>query len=119
MNHVILSGTVLEQPISVGKDDAAAHVVFKLIVKHRAKTGIRSELYSVSAWHKCADFCEANLQKGMRVAVTGYLTQRSMVFGEKKVQAVEVTASEIMLAQPVFTPSLTTVDTAHEQKEVG
>lgn len=104
MNKVYLSGTVYDQPLSVGKDGAANHVVFKLIVSHRSKAGVRSELYRISTWHQCADYCAAHLVKGTRVALTGYLTQRPMVVGEKKFTAVEVTASEILLAQPPARP---------------
>lgn len=115
MNKVYLSGTVYDQPLSVGKDGAATHVVFKLIVRHRAKAGIRSELYRISAWHQCAEYCAAHLVGGTRVALTGYLTQRPMAVGEKKFTAVEVTASEILLAQPPARP-LTGEDTQSQER---
>lgn len=103
MNKVYLSGVVYDQPLSVGKD-GTKHVVFELSVMHRAKAGVKRELYRISAWHQCAEHCVASLTKGMRVALTGYLTQRPIAVGGKTFTAVEVTASEILMAQTSAEP---------------
>ncbi len=98
MNRIYLTGIVYDQPMALGSADAGNHIVFKLVVRHRAKTGVKSEIYRINAWNECAKYCMERLQKGTRVALDGYLTQRTVLFGEKQFQAVEVTVSEIMMA---------------------
>lgn len=95
MNKVYLSGMVFEEPKLINKPEGEAHLVFPLMVRHKAKAGVRAELYRISAWNKCATFLSVNLKKGMKVALQGYLSQRPVQMADKVFNAAEVTANEV------------------------
>lgn len=97
MNKVYLSGEIYDEPMLINHKDALEHLVFSLMVKHKSKAGMRREVFRISAWNQCAAYAYANLKRGMRVAVEGYLTQRPVTVGDKQFVAVEVAVSELLL----------------------
>ena len=97
MNKVYLSGFVAETPILIGTQDNPAHAVFRLNVSHKnAKGEWRRELYSINSWNAAAQWVIANLKQGQKVALVGYLTQRTVRNGDSATVLVEVTSQEFL-----------------------
>lgn len=93
MNKVYLSGEVATQPTLT--EGAAPHMIFDLLVTHRTAAGVRrEELYRVNAWHEAARWGFANLRRGQRAALQGYLTQYVATDLERPIKMVDVTATE-------------------------
>lgn len=97
MNKVYLSGEVYDEPVMVNRPDAAPHAVFSLMVSHRSKAGVQQELYRVSAWNRCAEYCGQRLKRGMRIALQGHLSLRPIQLETKLFRAVEVTMTEVFM----------------------
>lgn len=114
MNQVFLTGIVADAPVLLkAKEDAPAHAVFQLCVSHKTSAGaVRRELYPVNAWYKTAEWAQARLQQGARVALRGYLTQRTSQ-GDRPAVFVEITAEEF------FNPSLRSSAQTAEHDAVG
>ena len=97
MNKVYLSGTIADPPMLSGGEGGPSHSVFQLCVSHKTLKGeIRRELYTVNAWNNAAQWVAANLRQGQRIALQGYLTQKTVRNGEGAFQAVEVTSQEFL-----------------------
>lgn len=98
MNQVYLSGIVADPPIRIGKaEESIAHAVFQLCVSHKTSKGEwRRELYTVNSWNTAAQWVLQNLKQGQRVALLGYLTQRTLRTGDGMFVAVEVTSQEFL-----------------------
>ena len=107
MNKVYLVGTVANEPRLVHKEGNPAHLVLSLLVKHRSKTGGKTEYYPVNAWNQAAEWGAEQLTQGQRVLVDGYLTQQARPEGVQ----VQVTATR-------FYPQAQSgeTDTADEQQ---
>jgi single-stranded DNA-binding protein len=97
MNQVYLSGIVSDPPIRVGKAEDIAHAVFQLCVSHKTSKGEwRRELYNINSWNTAAQWVIQNLKQGQRVALLGYLTQRTLRTGDGIFVSVEVTSQEFL-----------------------
>ena len=97
MNQVYLSGIVADTPIRVGKTEEIAHSVFSLSVNHKTSKGEwRRELYTINSWYAAAQWVLQNLKQGQRVALLGYLTQRTLRSCDGVFVAVEVTSQEFL-----------------------
>ena len=78
MNRVYLSGMITEDPRLVGAEGGKAHLVFPISVFHRARNGIRREIYNIHAWDRTAAWGLDHLRAFQRIAVQGYLTQSAV-----------------------------------------
>lgn len=97
MNQVYLSGIVSDPPIRIGKAEDIAHAVFQLCVSHKTSKGEwRRELYTVNSWNAAAQWVLQNLKQGQRMALLGYLTQRTLRTGDGVFVSVEVTSQEFL-----------------------
>lgn len=97
MNQVYLSGIVSDPPIRIGKAEDIAHAVFQLCVSHKTSKGEwRRELYTINSWNTAAQWVLQNLRQGQRVALLGYLTQRTLRTGDGVFVSVEVTSQEFL-----------------------
>lgn len=97
MNQVYLSGVVAEPPIRIGAQEETSHTVFHLCVSHKTSKGEwHRELYSVNSWNAAAQWVLQNLRQGQRVALVGYLTQRTFRTGDGVFVSVEVTSQEFL-----------------------
>lgn len=97
MNQVYLSGIVAAPPIRVGKMEDVFHAVFQLCVSHKTSKGEwRREQYTINSWNTAAQWVLQNLRQGQRVALLGYLTQRTLRTGDEVFVAVEVTSQEFL-----------------------
>ena len=97
MNKVYLSGIVADAPIQIGAPENPTHAIFRLAVSHKDSKGEwRRELYKINSWNTAAQWVLDNLKQGQRVALVGYLTQRTVKSGESTSIAVEVTSQEFM-----------------------
>jgi single-stranded DNA-binding protein len=68
-----------------------------LCVSHKTSKGEwRRELYTVNSWNTAAQWVIQNLKQGQRVALLGYLTQRTLRTGDGIFVSVEVTSQEFL-----------------------
>ena len=105
MNKVYLSGIVSDEPRQISGEGQASHTVFSLCVRHKTIGNvIKNELYRINAWNACAELSKLCLERGMKIAVEGYLTQRVFQAGGVSVVSVEVAVNEFFLpARPRMT----------------
>lgn len=96
MNKVYISGIIAEDPRLVGAAGGKAHLVFPIIVVHKARAGMKSEIYRIHAWDRAAAWGMKNLSANQSVVVQGYLTQRASSSGGTAHIVVAVTAQEFI-----------------------
>ncbi len=100
INSVIIAGNLTRDPSYRYTSKGIAVSNFSLAVKRtfRDKSGNLKEsicFVGVVAWHKLADICVKNLDKGSTVLIEGELQSRNMVTDDKKQRIVEVKARQI------------------------
>lgn len=99
-NTVTLIGNLTRDPELRFTTGGAALATFGLAVNRRRKVGDgwedETSFFDVVCWRELAENVAESLTKGLRVVVTGYLTQRSWENdnGEKR-SRVEVQANEV------------------------
>jgi single-stranded DNA-binding protein len=98
MNEVFLSGVVCDQPILMNHMNGTTQLSLNLSVAHKAKAGMKQEIYRVNAWGAVGIWGNANIRHGMEITVHGYLTQR---FVDPYGLRVEVCAEEMYAGRMV------------------
>jgi len=100
LNSVVIAGNLIGEPSYRYTSKGIAVSNFSIAVKRtfRDKSGNSKEsicLVGIVAWHKLADICVKNLDKGSTVLIEGELQSRNMVTDDKKLRIVEVKARQI------------------------
>ncbi len=100
LNSVVIAGNLIGKPSYRYTSKGIAVSNFSIAVRRtfRDKSGNSKEsicLVGIVAWHKLADICVKNLDKGSTVLIEGELQSRNMVTDDKKLRIVEVKARQI------------------------
>ncbi|MFO7890642.1 MAG: single-stranded DNA-binding protein [bacterium] len=100
INSVVIAGNLVGDPTYRYTSKGIAVSNFSLAVKRtfRDKSGNLKEsicFVGIVAWHKLADICMKNLDKGSMVLIEGELQSRNIVSDDKKIRIVEVKARQI------------------------
>jgi len=100
LNSVVIAGNLIAEPSYRYTSKGIAVSNFSIAVKRtfKDKSGNSKEsicLVGVVAWHKLADICAKNLNKGSTVLIEGELQSRNMLTDNKKLRIVEVKARQV------------------------